>query len=104
MLIARVSLASFVAFVSDLTETSLTNNAGDKDNFSDKTTSLVNEDKTEEAIKLVNSRVKTHPNDEGAYWYRRLAIADFNTVEKQVPSWKQRFIPRLTGQRRSSPC
>ena len=77
--------------MSDLAETSLANNARGKDNFTNKTAELVNGDKTEEAIKLVNNSVKTYPNNRDAYWCRKLAIADFNKTKKPAPSWKQRY-------------
>ena len=104
--IGVLTAASAVGYFSylffEMAESSLTNNACEEESFRDKVSSLVDKDKLEEAIKLSNERIKTHPNDEDAYWYRGvsyylqekwpLAIADFNKVEILAPRWKAQYV------------
>lgn len=78
------------------------NTSCDDENFRDKVSSLVDEGKLDEVVKLSDERIKTHPNDEDAYWYRgvsyylqekwQLAIDDFNKVEVLAPSWKTQYV------------
>ena len=102
VLTAAGAVGYFSYLFFEMAESSLTNNACEEESFRDKVSSLVDKDKLEEAIKLSNERIKTHPNDEDAYWYRGvsyylqekwpLAIADFNKVEILAPSWKAQYV------------
>lgn len=102
VLIAAGSIAYFSVLAANLAESSLTNSPCGEENFSDKVSNLVDEGKTEEAIKLADDRIKSHPNDEDAYWYRGVAfylqkkwqpaIEDFNKVEELAPSWKEQYV------------
>ncbi|MEQ1739842.1 MAG: hypothetical protein ABL884_08045, partial [Methyloglobulus sp.] len=69
--------ASSVAFVAiqsiNLVESSFADNSCDEKSFRDKVSDLVDEGKLEDAVKLANERIKSHPNDEDGYWYRGLA-------------------------------
>ena len=101
-----LSAAGFIAYFSYLTvgiaESSFSNNSCEEESFRDKVSSLVDKGQLEEAVKLSNERIKTHPKDEDAFWYRGvayylqekwpLAIDDFNQVEKLAPSWKTQYV------------
>lgn len=95
-----VAYFSYVFF--EMAGSSLTENGCEEESFRDKVSSLVDKGKLEEAVNLTHERIKTHPNDEDAYWYRgvsyylqgkwQLAVADFNKVETLAPSWKAQYV------------
>ena len=102
------SVAFLAVSAFDLAENTLADNSCDEESFKDKASDLVDEGKTEEAIKLASARILSHPNDQDAYWYRGLAyylekkwqpaIVDFGKVEEIVPSWKERYTePYITA-------
>jgi len=103
ILITMSCVAAFVILTSDLVENGLNASSSCEDiNFRDKVSDWVGEGKTEAAIKLATERMKSHPNDQDAYWFRGLAyylqkewqpaIEDFNKVEVLMPSWKEGYV------------
>ena len=102
VLSAAGSIAYFSYLTVGIAESSFSNDSCEEESFRDKVSSLVDKGKLEDAIKLSNERMKSHQNDEDAYWYRgvsyylqekwQLAIDDFNKVETLAPSWKEQYI------------
>ena len=102
VLTAAGAVGYFSYLFFEMAQSSLTNNSCNDDSFRDKVSSLVDEGKLDEVVKLSNERIKTHPNDENAYWYRGIsyylqekwqpAIDDFNKVEVLAPSWKTQYV------------
>lgn len=102
ILAAASGVAYFSYKATSLAEDTLASSSCNEDNFRDKVSSLVDEGKLDDAISLANERMKSHPNDEDAYWYRgmafylqkkwQLAIEDFNKVEELAPSWKEQYV------------
>lgn len=97
--IAAGSLVGFSMIAATLAEES---GSCGEESFRDKISGLIDEGKTEDAVRLAEARIETHPDDEDAYWYRGVAfylqkkwqpaIADFNKVEELAPSWKEQYV------------
>jgi len=98
------SITFFSITAAHLAETTLADSPASctKESFRDQISNLLDEGKLEETIISASKRIKTHPYDENAYWYRGLsfylqkkwqpAIDDFNKVEELAPSWKDRYV------------
>ncbi len=67
---AASSIAALSYFSSKAIAENFLNSSMDEEDFSDKASDLIDEGKTEEAIKMANEHIKSHPNDEYGYWYR----------------------------------
>lgn len=101
MLITGTGLVVFLLSAFDLVEKSFAESSCQEENFRDKASNLIDEGKTQEAIKLASEQISTHPNDEDGYWYRGLAyylqkqwqpaINDFNKTEELAPGWKEQY-------------
>lgn len=108
--VVAISIAYFSFSMSNIAQSSFADSSCNDESFRDKVSGLVDKGKTDDAFKLANERIKSHPNDENGYWYRgkayylqkqwQPAIDDFNKTEELAPSWKEEYTEpfRLAAQ------
>ncbi len=75
---------------------------GEEESFSDKASDYFKVGKIDQLNKLIEERIKTHPNDSNIYWYStrvhvlneewELAIEDLNQTKFLSPSWDEEYI------------
>ncbi len=77
----------------------------DPDFSHDKISGLIKQNKLDDALALLNQRLKTHPNDPYAHWYKArihvlteefdLAQEHIEKMEVLAPSWEKGYIAPL---------
>lgn len=80
----------------------------DPENFRDKASTLFEQDKPDELLKLANDHMQAFPNDADAYWYRARgyllkkewakALTDLNQTALLAPNWKAEYTDPLIAE------
>lgn len=80
----------------------------DPEDFRDKATTLFEQGKSDELLKLANEHMQEFPNDSDAYWYRARAyllkkewakaLTDLNQTAFLAPNWKAEYTDPLIAE------
>ena len=80
----------------------------DMEDFRDKATTLFEQGKPDELLKLANEHMQAFPNDADAYWYRARAyllqkewakaLADLDQTAFLAPNWKAEYTDPLIAE------